>query len=635
MALSNLTYGFVTGRYLAAVADAVADDDRLPEGIPMAGEIIFRPNAQYILKPDGTPDPFTVLPQGIKATLDADGYLTHNGERGIWLISTDAPGDPVGWNYTVDFNLSLFAGGPKINFGPFSIEVPSAANEAEPHDLTKASPVPGSGGTGIVRGVGVSYVELVGNTFVFHMTDGTQQETPAPVGEGGVDTETAEKVNVLSSDVATLKDAQPTILADAKAYTETYALPASDPSLTALPDVEDMAYAHAWADSTGRVALGIRADGAVEAEGKPIHPAPRRSPIALTLSGSTAVGSGQDTRSALSVRYPFSPTVNVRVKAIHIRNFNDRSSFAYGAITVNGVWLGKHRVDHAGLSGSFAATPTRISDGFSTDTAGTEYVIGGLDIPLDAHSEHLLSLGYTCDANQPNHKGVGTSWTTANPADASVITPASMTRETLSPLDVWIEVEHYAPILAWLGDSITCGVGGTLPAYGAPGVLHGRANGVMPMLYCHSGSAMPTWTGGNTLWKYAKYDGLSRPDTLLWELGRNDLIDAADVATLRTRFNNLYARVSQYISPNIYMTTVTPKADDETSADGKVRRDWNDVIRKELSGGAVRGVFDVGRTMERAGGTNLDLQYDSRDGLHLNDWGSVKFAQAINQPLAH
>lgn len=400
-------------------------------------------------------------------------------------------------------------------------------------------------------------------------------------------------------------------------------------ALERLPDTSN--YVYGVADKLGRVAFGVRGDGTVEIEGQPARgKTTKRSPISLTLSD----GSGTETRSSVHVRYPFAPTVNATLKAVHIRNIKDRYGTVYtGALSFVGAWLGGHNVTSAGLTGEFESAPQQLSGAFVTEANGNEYVIKGLDVPLVGNKDYMLSFGYTCATGQVNCSNISTTWATTTPGDASALAPAGMVKAATGPLDVWLEIEHTAPVGAYLGDSIWCGAGNTNPVYTAPGVLHARANGIVPMLYCHSGSMMTGWGGAASQYKFAKWAGLSKPEYVVWELGRNDLIDSPDVATMRTRFDNLYPVIKSVISPNVYMTTVTPKIDDETSTDGVVRRAWNDVIRKELSGGPVRMAFDAARAVERSGGTNMDAEVN-RDGLHFNTYGSVKLAQSINQPLA-
>lgn len=145
--LPNLTYGTVTGRFLAAVADTVDDLDKNPDGVPLSGTVKFTPSVSALLLTSSNP-PITVLPAAITATLDAEGYISLNGERGVNLIATDTMDtSPTAFTYEVSFQNIRYAGGANIPYPSFSIEVPADRLT----DLTLTAPVPSSGGTPVVR----------------------------------------------------------------------------------------------------------------------------------------------------------------------------------------------------------------------------------------------------------------------------------------------------------------------------------------------------------------------------------------------------------------------------------------------------------------------------------------------------
>lgn len=102
---SGTLYGTVVGQFIQAVADGV-DADRLPDVVPVRGNVAFAPSAQRIVIAAATPNPLTVFQQPITATLDSEGYLVGpDGARGIVLIASDSPGNPTGFTYTATLNL--------------------------------------------------------------------------------------------------------------------------------------------------------------------------------------------------------------------------------------------------------------------------------------------------------------------------------------------------------------------------------------------------------------------------------------------------------------------------------------------------------------------------------------------------
>lgn len=145
---TNISYGTITGQYLAAIQDGL-DPDFYPDAVPCEGTITFYANIVYATDATASPNPVTIVPKAITAYLDSDGYIglnTVNGfQRGISLIATDDPDlNPTGFTYTVSPNLSV--NGERVAFPTFSITVPSNSTQ----DLTTITPVPASPGTPII-----------------------------------------------------------------------------------------------------------------------------------------------------------------------------------------------------------------------------------------------------------------------------------------------------------------------------------------------------------------------------------------------------------------------------------------------------------------------------------------------------
>lgn len=144
----------------------------------MSGTVTFRPLVSSVKVTDT--EPVTVSLAPITANLDAEGYLSRNGQRGVRLLATDGPTNPTGFTYQVQFSLSLGQGQMTFPHNEFSISVPAGQST----DLTLAAPVASSGGTAMVRGVGVQDVTVENGEFIFHLTDGTESRAPVPPVEG-------------------------------------------------------------------------------------------------------------------------------------------------------------------------------------------------------------------------------------------------------------------------------------------------------------------------------------------------------------------------------------------------------------------------------------------------------------------
>jgi hypothetical protein len=138
----NLSYGTVSGQFIVAYQDN-EDSGSEPNILPAAGSIFFTPSPTAIKNVSADPDPVTIFPAIVEATLDEDGYLCgYDDVRGISLIATDDPqGNPVDWTWKVDFRLTESNGTP-INLESFNFSLPTDSEL----DLTLLAPVQLSNG---------------------------------------------------------------------------------------------------------------------------------------------------------------------------------------------------------------------------------------------------------------------------------------------------------------------------------------------------------------------------------------------------------------------------------------------------------------------------------------------------------
>lgn len=143
-------YGTVTGKFLAAVADGGDENDVLPEGLPLSGQVQFTPSVKSVIIKSATP-PVTVIPATIVADLDSDGFLSLNGVQGVTLLATDDPAmNPSGFTYLVEFvNLWYVdedSNAYPVEYKSFSIKVPKGTTT----DLAVVAPIPADTGAVVV-----------------------------------------------------------------------------------------------------------------------------------------------------------------------------------------------------------------------------------------------------------------------------------------------------------------------------------------------------------------------------------------------------------------------------------------------------------------------------------------------------
>lgn len=140
---TNVNYGTVVGQFLLAYADS-SDVGPDPDGVAAKGSIYFRPSPVKILDGTSSPNPVTILPAVVEATLDSEGYLCGYGTtRGINLVATnDADLQPLNWTWTAEFRLTDQSDTP-VAIPAFSFALPAGTTV----DLAVVSPVPDSNGT--------------------------------------------------------------------------------------------------------------------------------------------------------------------------------------------------------------------------------------------------------------------------------------------------------------------------------------------------------------------------------------------------------------------------------------------------------------------------------------------------------
>ena len=117
-------HGYVTGRYLTAVADG-PDSDRLMDFAPAKGSVVFTP--ETVFRRNEGPAPALVIQNPVTCRLDTQGYITSpGGGRGVHLIAG---------TYAVWFDIE----GAQVP-GPKRIEVKVSHTEGSPLDLVLSMP---------------------------------------------------------------------------------------------------------------------------------------------------------------------------------------------------------------------------------------------------------------------------------------------------------------------------------------------------------------------------------------------------------------------------------------------------------------------------------------------------------------
>lgn len=342
----------------------------------------------------------------------------------------------------------------------------------------------------------------------------------------------------------------------------------------------------------------------------PQSPAQLRTlPLALTAGGSGTAGP-----TSGNYRMPVKYGATITRWRLHFRNNNPRFGTDGPAATISAVYFGP------ATSGTFTAAPAQIAAGLVT--GGSDAVTPWQSAPITAGTEYAIAYSFTASAT---NAVVGGGWS----ASSVNSTTATLNRVVSLPLDVWIEAEAEAtvPVVAVLGDSLSAGVGATLPVYDSVLSQWARTRGVLPVHYAASGDTMQGWSDG-TAYKWQRWQHLNRPDAVIHAMGSNDVFGGADLATLKARRAASIELLQRYVSPVIYSLTITPRTSD-TGGQEQVRRDYNNWLKGKPD--AARDVFDVVPAIsgnDEAISPGLDA-----DGTHLTTAGYAAMAGTITRPL--
>lgn len=344
----------------------------------------------------------------------------------------------------------------------------------------------------------------------------------------------------------------------------------------------------------------------------------RTAPLALTLGGG-----GADAPVSQSVRFPVHYAAPITRWRVHIQNINPRFAVPRtGAVSFTGLWIG----DQQGTNGHFTAAPQRIADAFTTPADGSAWVSRWQTAPIGSGARKLLSFGYT--APSAPWQLVGGCWTTSAPGDASATAPSVTARQN-APFSIWIEAETYAqtPVIAAAGDSLSCGVGATLPVHDSPISVYARAHGALPVHYAASGDAMSA-SVDSSHFKWTQYADTDSPDSILWCMGSNDAFGSGRTLAEMQARHAAYGEVLASITPNLYAATITPRTNDASTQES-VRRAYNTWLATHPNG--IRDLFDFAGAISGDDET-IDPAFDA-DGIHLTTAGYAAEADAIVRPI--
>lgn len=330
----------------------------------------------------------------------------------------------------------------------------------------------------------------------------------------------------------------------------------------------------------------------------PASPASLKStPLALTTGYGSATRSGSGTTSVIQ----HLPAQAGRFQ-LHMRNWTPRYTTADAApVTLTGVRIGRHT---GGGNGA---------DWVSLPSGATAYESGWINVPEALRGGEVV-VRYTWSGSTVR-QCLGTGWT-----DGS--------SDQRPPLFVWLELEVPAsvPVVADYGSSTAVGVGSDRPLIDSWLARWARANGAIPAFWADSGTSALTWMeGADRRWERYGYT-INAPDAMLYAMGSNDWAGGFDLTELQRRITATVQEIRARITPNIYGTTITPRATPPANDSTRI------ALNAWMPGsGLFRDVFDAAAAVSLPDGS-FDPAADA-DGIHPNDVGHQRIAAAITQPI--
>lgn len=339
-------------------------------------------------------------------------------------------------------------------------------------------------------------------------------------------------------------------------------------------------------------------------------------PLAVTLGRG-----GADAPTTGGYRIPLQWNAPITRWRLHMSTRNARFGTTRPAADISGIWIGPH--DGAG---AFTSAPSQVAPAFTLDQE-EDYVSPWSNTPIGANAPMMLAYGYDAAAAPWSQTGGG--WYVATSSTAGDLDPAR-SAATQAAFDIWIEAETYAttPVVAVVGDSLSAGVGATWPVHDSTISQWARTNAALPVHYAHSGDTMAA-SQDPKAYKWSRWDHLSRPDSVLFAFGSNDVFGGASLSTVQGLHASTLDIVRRAVSTTVYDTQLLPRTSVPDGPEEDIRRSYNTWLGGKRDG--VRDYFAWVAAISSDDET-INPAMDA-DGTHLNTSGYAALAADVTRPI--
>lgn len=338
----------------------------------------------------------------------------------------------------------------------------------------------------------------------------------------------------------------------------------------------------------------------------------------------TAGHSGTDAPLAGNVRMPVKFEAPITRYRLVFHDINSRYGVTRnGEAIFTGVWFGSHE------GNGVMSEAEQIVDAFTIPDTSIAYKTPWINKPIQAGVESIISFGYE-KASAP-WAMLGYSYQNADKNNASVSAPSGMAKMGTVPFTITIEAETYShtPVIASMGDSNSVGIGTSNVIFDSWLSVLCRNVKALPVHLGSSGDSVAGSLNAETF-KFNRFDGLSRPDAVIFALGQNDAaVNGATSEAIIPNINTVISNLKSKVSSNIYAVNYMPRTANPWAGFEDVRR----AITAHLNTlpGGIRDVFDIAAAVSNDDET-LRAEFNA-DGTHINSAGTNAVAGAINRPV--